>query len=116
MCLAAAVPRAVGAATPAKCAYGALVRATQRKSAQIPVPKEIRVSPRALRLEAASARRPSATPSDSIRDLVRQALALPDLREDRIASLRQAITTGTYHVPAAKLADALFAHMLVSPR
>ena len=55
-------------------------------------------------------------PSTTIGDLVREVLALPDLREDRIASLSRAIAAGTYHIPATRLADALIDDMLVSRR
>lgn len=40
-----------------------------------------------------------------IRDLVDAVRALPDVRDDKVAAIRQAIESGTYVVDAAKIAQ-----------
>lgn len=36
-----------------------------------------------------------------------QAMQMPDVREDRIASLQQRIASGSYQIPSQELADAI---------
>lgn len=36
-----------------------------------------------------------------------QAMQMPDVREDRIASLQQRVASGSYHVPSQNVADAI---------
>jgi flagellar biosynthesis anti-sigma factor FlgM len=36
-----------------------------------------------------------------------QAMQMPEVRQDRVASLQQQIANGSYHVPAQHVADAM---------
>jgi len=49
------------------------------------------------------------TDASSIEALTSQALATPELRHDRVAELRQAISSGQYQVEPDKVADAILA-------
>ncbi|QMV17507.1 flagellar biosynthesis anti-sigma factor FlgM [Granulicella sp. 5B5] len=45
--------------------------------------------------------------SSTVKALVIQALATPDVRQDKVQSLRQAVSSGTYQVDPQKLASAM---------
>ena len=47
-----------------------------------------------------------------VQALVVQASQLPEIREERIHVLRQAIQSGQYHSSPEKVAGALFAHLI----
>lgn len=47
--------------------------------------------------------------------LVAQASQLPEVREDRVASLRQAIAAGEYRPGSEQVANSLMAHLLRRP-
>jgi len=91
-------------------------RSRRRTAPRAANPADAPVRLRALAVDPKSHGRRPDKPSTTIGDLVREVLALPDLREDRIASLSRAIAAGTYHIPATSLADALIDDMLVSKR
>lgn len=42
---------------------------------------------------------------------VAQAMQMPDVRQDRVASLQQQIASGTYHVASQDLADAMLRNL-----
>jgi flagellar biosynthesis anti-sigma factor FlgM len=43
--------------------------------------------------------------------VVAQAMQMPDVRQDRIASLQQQIASGNYQVPAQQVADAMLRNL-----
>lgn len=45
--------------------------------------------------------------SATIQNLVTQTLATPDVRQDKVQALRQAVSSGTYQVDTQKLASAM---------
>ena len=45
--------------------------------------------------------------SSTIQNLVTQTLATPDVRQDKVQALRQAVNSGTYQVDTQKLASAM---------
>jgi negative regulator of flagellin synthesis FlgM len=47
-----------------------------------------------------------------LRELVQRLRELPDMREERVRSLREAIEAGTFQVDAEAVADRLIDHML----
>ena len=47
--------------------------------------------------------------------LAAQAAQLPEVREERVHALRQAVQSGGYHVDAEKVADAIFTHLIAQP-
>jgi negative regulator of flagellin synthesis FlgM len=74
------------------------------------------ITPSAL---AKSSRAPVDLPADEasvsrVASLVGRALALPDIRADKIAGIQQAIAAGTYQVSASAVAGALIEHMLAN--
>jgi flagellar biosynthesis anti-sigma factor FlgM len=48
-----------------------------------------------------------------VQGLVAQALQLPEIRQEKVNSLRQALLGGSYQPNPAQVADALFAHLTV---
>jgi negative regulator of flagellin synthesis FlgM len=48
--------------------------------------------------------------SMSIASLAAQALQTPEIRQDRVASLKAAISNGTYAIEPGKIADAMLNH------
>lgn len=44
-------------------------------------------------------------------NLANQAMAVPDVRMEKVAAVQQAITSGSYQVSAGALADTLINHM-----
>jgi flagellar biosynthesis anti-sigma factor FlgM len=50
-----------------------------------------------------------------IQALVGQALQFPEIREEKVNALRQAVLGGTYQASSKQFADAMFVHMLVAP-
>ena len=47
------------------------------------------------------------TDSKSVQALTSQAMNFPEIRQDKVDSLRQAVSSGTYHVDATKTAEAM---------
>jgi flagellar biosynthesis anti-sigma factor FlgM len=47
--------------------------------------------------------------------LAAQASQLPELREERVESLRQAISSGEYRTDCGKVASALMTHLVIRP-
>jgi flagellar biosynthesis anti-sigma factor FlgM len=47
--------------------------------------------------------------------LVAQASQLPEVREERVQALRQAVQSGHYQSSPEKVAGAMFAHMIAGP-
>jgi len=47
--------------------------------------------------------------------LAAQAAQLPEVRQERVHALRQAVESGSYHADPEKVADALAAHMISGP-
>ena len=47
--------------------------------------------------------------------LVAQASQLPEIREERVQALRQAVQGGQYQPSPEKIAGAMFAHMIAGP-
>jgi len=50
-----------------------------------------------------------------VQGLAAQAAQLPEIRQEKVESLRQAVQSGQYHSNPEKVAGALLGHMLVSP-
>jgi len=50
-----------------------------------------------------------------IQALVTQASQLPEVREERVQALRQAIESGRYQASPQKIGGAMFAHMVAEP-
>jgi flagellar biosynthesis anti-sigma factor FlgM len=50
-----------------------------------------------------------------VQALVAQAAQLPDVREERVQALRQAIQRGYYQSSPEEVAGAVFAHMIAGP-
>jgi flagellar biosynthesis anti-sigma factor FlgM len=50
-----------------------------------------------------------------VQALVGQALQFPEIREEKVNALRQAVFGGSYQPSSKQIADAVFAHMLVPP-
>jgi flagellar biosynthesis anti-sigma factor FlgM len=48
-----------------------------------------------------------------VQTLAGQAAQLPEVREERVTSLRQAIQSGSYHPSPADVAGAMFSHLAV---
>jgi flagellar biosynthesis anti-sigma factor FlgM len=46
-----------------------------------------------------------------IESLVAQALQLPDVRQEKVNSLRQAVQGGSYRPSASQVAESLFSHL-----
>jgi negative regulator of flagellin synthesis FlgM len=67
-----------------------------------------------LRTDSASASAGTQTPSSTdsselspAAQAMSQAMQMPDIRQDRVASLQQQIAAGSYHVAAQDVADAM---------
>ncbi len=59
----------------------------------------------------------STLPSDEAKvssagNLAARALALPDVRMDKVAQVQQALADNSYHVESSQVADSLIQHML----
>jgi flagellar biosynthesis anti-sigma factor FlgM len=50
-----------------------------------------------------------------VQALVAQASQLPEVRQERVQALRQAIQSGQYQSTPEKVATAMFAHMIYGP-
>ena len=50
-----------------------------------------------------------------VQSLTAQVLQFPEIREEKVNALRQAVLGGTYQPGSKQVADAVFAHMLVTP-
>lgn len=50
-----------------------------------------------------------------VQALAAQAAQLPELRQDRVSALRQAVLSGNYDTTAEQTAGALVGHMIVAP-
>jgi flagellar biosynthesis anti-sigma factor FlgM len=50
-----------------------------------------------------------------VQALAAQALQLPEVRQEKVNSLRQLILDGSYQASSNQVAEALFAHLLVAP-
>jgi flagellar biosynthesis anti-sigma factor FlgM len=50
-----------------------------------------------------------------VQELAARALQLPEVREEKVSALRQAVLCGTYQPDVEQVAYELFAHMLVQP-
>ena len=50
-----------------------------------------------------------------VQALAAQASQLPEVREERVQALRQAVQSGQYHASPEKVAGAVFAHMIAGP-
>lgn len=50
-----------------------------------------------------------------VQALAAQVLQLPEVRQEKVSALRQAILGGNYHPPAEQVADALIAHLAAKP-
>ena len=50
-----------------------------------------------------------------VQALVAQALQYPETRPEKVNALRQAVLGGSYQPSSKQVAEAVFAHMLVSP-
>jgi flagellar biosynthesis anti-sigma factor FlgM len=50
-----------------------------------------------------------------VQALAEQVLQFPEIRQGKVNALRQAVLDGDYQVGSKQLADAVFAHMLVTP-
>lgn len=49
---------------------------------------------------------------DEVADLTDQVNQVPDVRQERVEALRQAIMAGTYNITDDQLADAMFSELL----
>jgi flagellar biosynthesis anti-sigma factor FlgM len=50
-----------------------------------------------------------------VQALAEQVLQFPEMRQEKVNALRQAVLDGDYQVGSTQIADAVFAHMLVTP-
>jgi len=50
-----------------------------------------------------------------VQALAAQISQLPEVRQEKVTALRQAVLSGSYQPSSQQVADALFAHMLVQP-
>jgi len=50
-----------------------------------------------------------------LQSLAAQASQLPEVREERVHALRQAVESGHYHPSPEQIAGAIFAHMTAGP-
>jgi flagellar biosynthesis anti-sigma factor FlgM len=50
-----------------------------------------------------------------VQALTEQVLQFPEIREAKVSALRQALLGGTYQPDSEQVADAVFAHMMVTP-
>jgi len=50
-----------------------------------------------------------------VQALAAQAVQLPELRNERVSALRQAVQSGNYRPHSEKVAVALFSHLLAAP-
>jgi flagellar biosynthesis anti-sigma factor FlgM len=50
-----------------------------------------------------------------VQALVAVALQFPEIRQEKVSTLRQAVEGGSYHPGSQQVADAVFAHLLVEP-
>jgi flagellar biosynthesis anti-sigma factor FlgM len=50
-----------------------------------------------------------------VQELAARALQLPEIRQEKVSALRQAVLCGTYQPDVEQVAYELFAHMLVQP-
>jgi flagellar biosynthesis anti-sigma factor FlgM len=50
-----------------------------------------------------------------VRTLAEQALQFPEIRQEKVNALRQAVLGGNYQPSSKQMADAVFAHMQASP-
>ncbi|MGA2417500.1 MAG: flagellar biosynthesis anti-sigma factor FlgM [Candidatus Sulfotelmatobacter sp.] len=48
-----------------------------------------------------------------VQSLVAQALQIPEIREEKVNSLRQAVLGGSYQPSPTQVAEAVFAHLVV---
>jgi negative regulator of flagellin synthesis FlgM len=82
----------------------------------LPQPTEVSTN-RASNSPVSSQSASAASPTDnfsgdtvSLSSLSAQALQLPDVRQDKIDTLRQQIASGQYQVDPQKIADAILSH------
>jgi len=74
---------------------------------------------------SSDARSPASRPQDDqvqfsgaqgqIQALAEQVLQFPEIRQEKVNALRQAVLDGDYQVGSKQVADAVFAHMLATP-
>jgi len=50
-----------------------------------------------------------------VQALAAQAVQLPEVREERVQALRQAVQSGQYHASPEQVAGAIFTHMIAGP-
>jgi flagellar biosynthesis anti-sigma factor FlgM len=50
-----------------------------------------------------------------VQALAEQVLQFPEIREEKVNALRQVVQDGNYQPSSKQVADAMFAHMLVTP-
>lgn len=50
-----------------------------------------------------------------VQALVAQALQFPEVRQEKVNALRQALQGGSYQPSSKQVAEAVFAHLLVTP-
>jgi flagellar biosynthesis anti-sigma factor FlgM len=50
-----------------------------------------------------------------VQALAEQVLQLPEIRQEKVNALRQVVLGGNYQISSKQFADAVFAHMLVTP-
>jgi flagellar biosynthesis anti-sigma factor FlgM len=50
-----------------------------------------------------------------VQALAAQVLQLPEIRQEKVDALRQLVLGGSYQPSSSQVAEAVFAHMLVSP-
>ncbi len=50
-----------------------------------------------------------------VQALAAQVLQLPEIRQEKVNALRQLVLGGSYQPNSSQVAEAVFAHMLVSP-
>lgn len=50
-----------------------------------------------------------------VQALVAQALQFPEVRQEKVNALRQAVQSGSYQPSAQQVGDAVFDHMLQNP-
>jgi flagellar biosynthesis anti-sigma factor FlgM len=54
-------------------------------------------------------------PHVQVQTLVKQALQFPEIRQEKVSALRQAVLGGSYQPDARQVAEAVFAHIRVAP-
>ncbi len=76
-----------------------------------PAAREVRASQGQGKDAAASGFRADEATVSSAGSLAARALALPDVRMDKVAQVQQALADNSYHVSASQLAESLIQHM-----